>query len=115
MTILLLFLGPFGPGFLVLVPFVPHPQIDTGCLFDLEKHKIGITYTFIATARTEGLVPNQREQPALPNDRFFHNGLLTSQMVAQQSRKNFLCIGCRPRNRQLVQMILLYEQGYRVP
>ena len=36
MTILLLFLGPFGPGFLVLVPFVPQPQMDTGCLFDLD-------------------------------------------------------------------------------
>jgi len=36
MTILLLFLGPLGPGFLVRVPLVPQPHIDTGCLSDLD-------------------------------------------------------------------------------
>lgn len=36
MTILLLFFGPLGPGFLVRVPLVPQPQIDTGCLLDLD-------------------------------------------------------------------------------
>jgi len=35
-TILLLFLGPLGPGFLVRVPLVPQPHIDTGCLSDLD-------------------------------------------------------------------------------
>ena len=36
MTILLLFFGPLGPGFLVRVPFVPQPQGETGCLFDFD-------------------------------------------------------------------------------
>lgn len=35
-TILLLFFGPLGPGLRVRVPLVPQPQIDTGCLFDLD-------------------------------------------------------------------------------
>lgn len=36
MTILLLPLGPLGPGLRVRFPFVFHPQIDTGCLLDFD-------------------------------------------------------------------------------
>lgn len=35
-TILLLPLGPLGPGLRVRLPFVGHPQMDTGCLLDLD-------------------------------------------------------------------------------
>lgn len=36
MTIILLPLGPLGPGLRVRLPFVCHPQIDRGCLLDFD-------------------------------------------------------------------------------
>jgi hypothetical protein len=36
MTIILLFLGPLGPGLRVRLPFVAQPQTETGCLLDLD-------------------------------------------------------------------------------
>ena len=36
MTILLLFLGPFGPGFRVRTPFATQPQTDRGCLLPFD-------------------------------------------------------------------------------
>jgi hypothetical protein len=36
MTILFEFFGPLGPGLRVRLPLVSQPQMDRGCLFDLD-------------------------------------------------------------------------------
>ena len=71
-TILLLFLGPLGPGLRVRVPCVPQPQTLTGCLFDLlfpRPPPCGWSLAFIAIPRTSGRHPSHRLRPALPNTR----------------------------------------------
>src|SRR5215470_7919069 len=78
----------------VFLPLVGKPQGVTGWRppdVRPSPPPCGWSIGFMATPRTEGLMPSQRERPALPSEMFMWSGFETAPTVAKQLDRTRRC------------------------